>query len=124
MLRRGANCPRILCLSRVGRGRAIIGFSTFSWLFSEGCSTFAGARAQQKASDDTTFRKLIDSYCAAWSSGNTANAAKFYVKDDNLVFYDVAPFSYSGWKEYDAGGKKNFLDSTESVSLTAARISG
>jgi len=40
--------------------------------------TFVGARAQQKATDDATFRKLIDGYCAAWSSGNPDNAAKFY----------------------------------------------
>jgi ketosteroid isomerase-like protein len=83
--------------------------------------TFAGARAQQKATDDTTFRKLIDGYCVAWSSGNPENAAKYYAKDDNLVFYDVAPFSYSGWKEYDAGVRKNFLDNAESLSLTAGK---
>jgi len=83
--------------------------------------TFVGARAQQKATDDTTFRKLIDGYCVAWSSGNPENAAKYYVKDDNLVFYDVAPFFYSGWKEYDAGVRKNFLDNAETVSLTAGK---
>ena len=81
--------------------------------------TFVGARAQQKASDDDTFRKLVDGYCVAWSSGNPDNAAKFYAKSDGLVFYDVAPFSYSGWKEYDAGVRKNLLDSAVSVSLTA-----
>jgi ketosteroid isomerase-like protein len=83
--------------------------------------TFVGARAQQKASDDTTFRKLIDGYCVAWSSGNPDNAAKFYAKDVGLVFYDVAPFSYTGWAEYDAGVRKNLLDSTESLSLTAGK---
>lgn len=83
--------------------------------------TFVGARAQQKASDHTTFRKLIDGYCAAWSSGNTANAAKYYAKDDNLVFYDLTPFSYSGWKEYEAGVHKYFLDNAVSASLTAGK---
>jgi len=83
--------------------------------------TFVGARAQQIASDDATFRKLIDGYCAAWSSGNPANAAKFYAKDNNLVFYDLAPFSYSGWKEYDAGVRKEFLDNAASASLTAGK---
>ena len=83
--------------------------------------TFAGARAQQKATDDATFRKLIDGYCAAWSSKDPANAAKFYAKDDGLVFYDVEPFSYSGWKEYDAGVRKNILDGMGSVSLTAGK---
>ena len=83
--------------------------------------TFVGARAQQKASDDATFRILIDNYCAAWSSGNTANAAKFYAKQDDLIFYDLTPFSYSGWKEYEAGVHKNFLDAAESASLTAGK---
>lgn len=81
--------------------------------------TFAGARAQQKASDDDTFRKLIDAYCAAWSSGNPDNAAKFYAKDANLIFYDVAPFSYTGWKEYDSGVHELLSTHVESLSLTA-----
>src|ERR1700720_4896950 len=75
-----------------------------------GLLTFAGARAQQRASDDATFRKLIDNYCAAWSSGNADAPAKFYAKDNGLVFYDLTPFSYSGWKEYDAGVRKELLD--------------
>ena len=83
--------------------------------------TFAGARAQQKASDEATFRKLIDGYCAAWSSGNVANAAKFYAKDDGLIFYDVTPFSYKGWKEYATGVQKALFDNMASGSLTAGK---
>jgi ketosteroid isomerase-like protein len=86
-----------------------------------GLLTFAGARAQQKASDDATFRKLIDGYCTAWSSGNPDNAAKYYAKEATLTFYDLAPFSYNGWKEYDAGVRKTFLDNAESASLTAGK---
>jgi len=86
-----------------------------------GLLTFAGARAQQKASDDATFRKLIDDYCAAWSSGNTTNAGKFYAKDGGLIFYDLAPFSYQGWKEYEPGVHKNLLDNAVSASLTAGK---
>jgi ketosteroid isomerase-like protein len=86
-----------------------------------GLLTFVGARAQQKATDDATFRKLIDAYCAAWSSGNADNAARFYAKEDGLVFYDVAPFAYHNWKEYDAGVKKEFLDNAESISLSAGK---
>jgi ketosteroid isomerase-like protein len=89
--------------------------------FFGGLLTFAGARAQQKATDTATFRKLIDGVCAAWSTGNPDNAAKYYAKDDNLVFYDAAPFSYTGWKEYDAGARKNFLDNATSVSITAGK---
>jgi ketosteroid isomerase-like protein len=83
--------------------------------------TFAGARAQQKATDDAVFRKLIDDYCAAWSSGNADTPAKFYAKEDSLVFYDIAPFSYHGWKEYRLGVQKEFLESAASIKLTAGK---
>jgi ketosteroid isomerase-like protein len=81
--------------------------------------TFAGARAQTKATDDANFRKLIDGYCAAWSSGNPDNAAKYYAKDSDLTFYDLAPFSYTGWKEYEEGTHDLLESSVESLSLTA-----
>jgi ketosteroid isomerase-like protein len=83
--------------------------------------TFVGARAQQKATDDATFRKLTDNYCLAWSTGNADAPAKFYAKESNLVFYDVAPFAYHGWKEYQAGVQKEFLESAESIKLTAGK---
>ncbi len=66
--------------------------------------TFVGARAQQKATDDATFRKL-----------------KFYAKDSGLVFYDVAPFSYHGWKEFHDGVQKEFLDNASEIKLTAGK---
>jgi ketosteroid isomerase-like protein len=83
--------------------------------------TFVGARAQQKATDDASFRKLIDGYCAAWSVGNAEAPAKFYAKENGLVFYDVAPFAYHSWKEYQAGVQKEFLESAESIKLTAGK---
>jgi ketosteroid isomerase-like protein len=83
--------------------------------------TFVGARAQQKATDDATFRKLIDSYCAAWSTGNADAPAKFYAKEDGHVFYDLAPFAYHSWNEYHAGVQKEFLDGAANVSLTAGK---
>ncbi len=83
--------------------------------------TFVGARAQQRATDDATFRKLTDAYCAAWSTGNPVNAAKFYAKEDGLVYYDLAPFAYNGWKEYQKGVQKEFFDSASSVLLTAGK---
>src|SRR3984893_10719104 len=83
--------------------------------------TFVGARAQQQSSDDSTFRKLTDDYCAAWSTGNTDNAGKFYAQDADLVFYDVTPFSYHGWKEYVPGVHKALLDSAAEVKLTAGK---
>lgn len=86
-----------------------------------GLVTFVGARAQQKATDDATFRKLTDDYCAAWSSGNVDAPAKFYAQEDGLVFYDIAPFSYHNWKEYRAGVQKEFLNSAEEIKLTAGK---
>ena len=83
--------------------------------------TFVGARAQQKATDDATFRKLIDSYCAAWSTGTADAPAKFYAKDNGLVFYDVAPFAYHSWKEYYNGVQKEFLEGAAEIKLTAGK---
>ncbi len=83
--------------------------------------TFVGARAQQKASDDATFRKLIDEYCAAWSTGTADAPAKFYAKDNGLVFYDVAPFAYHSWKEYHEGVQKEFLEGASEIKLTAGK---
>lgn len=83
--------------------------------------TFVGARAQQRASEEATFRKLIDEYCMAWSSGNADNAARYYAQEQGMVFYDVAPFSYHSWKEYRAGVQKEFFDNLASAKLTAGK---
>jgi ketosteroid isomerase-like protein len=86
-----------------------------------GSLTFVGAHAQQKATEEATFRKLLDNYCAAWSTGNPDNAAKFYAKDEGLVFYDLAPFSYHSWKEYRTGVQKQFFDNVTAAKLTAGK---
>jgi ketosteroid isomerase-like protein len=89
--------------------------------FLGGLLTFVGARAQQRSSDDATFRHLIDGYCAAWSSGNADSPAKYYAKDNGLVFYDLAPFEYHGWKEYHDGVQKEFFANMVSGSLTPGK---
>jgi ketosteroid isomerase-like protein len=81
--------------------------------------TFVVARAQQQSNDNSTFRKLVNDYCAAWSTGNTDAPAKFYAQDDNVIFYDVTPFSYHGWKEYAPGVHKALLDGAAEIKLTA-----
>lgn len=86
-----------------------------------GCLTFVAARAEQKASDDATFRKLIDAYCIAWSTGNPDNPARFYAKEDGLVVYDVGPFAYHSWKEYHERAKKELFDNLQSGTLTAGK---
>jgi ketosteroid isomerase-like protein len=85
--------------------------------FAGGLLTFVGARAQQRASDDATFRKLIEGYCVAWSSGNAEAPARFYAKDNGLVFYDLAPFAYHGWKEYHDGVQRELFANMVSGSL-------
>jgi ketosteroid isomerase-like protein len=89
--------------------------------FAGGLLTFVGARAQQRASDDATFRRLIEGYCAAWSSGNAEAPARFYAKDNGLVFYDLAPFAYHGWKEYHDGAQRELFANMASGSLVPGR---
>lgn len=81
--------------------------------------TLGVARAQQQGKTDPAFRKLIDEYCAAWSTGNTDTPAKFYAQDSDLIFYDVTPFSYHGWTEYAPGVHKALLDGAAEIKLTA-----
>lgn len=103
--------------SKVERWRWLlyVGLALFGALL-----TFAGARAQQKASERATFQKLVNEYCAAWSAGNADSPARFYAKDAGLIFYDVTPFSYRGWKEYREGVQKEFFTPNfESGKLTA-----
>ena len=88
-----------------------------------GSLTFVGARAQQKATEEATFRKLIDDYCAAWSSGNADNAAKYYAQEEGVVFYDVAPFSYQSWKQYRIGVQKNLFDNLKITDIQFRDIS-
>jgi ketosteroid isomerase-like protein len=83
----------------------------------------SGCLAQTKkpaaaASPDAEFKKLIDGYYAAWSSLNPDNAAKFYAKDADLVFFDIAPLKYNNWSEYKVGVMKAFIDQVSSGKLT------
>ena len=36
--------------------------------------------------------------------------AKYYAKDSNLIFFDIAPMEYKGWNEYQSGVKKLLAD--------------
>src|ERR1043165_3260953 len=78
----------------------------------------AKAPARKTARDDAEFRKIIEEYYAAWSQLNTDTPAKYYAKDADLVFYDIAPMKYNGWKEYHDGVQKYFFDTATSAKLT------
>jgi uncharacterized protein (TIGR02246 family) len=74
-----------------------------------------------KAADtaaDAEFRALLDRYAAAWSSMDPNQPAPLYAQDAGLVFYDLAPFAYSGWSEYREGVQKTFFDKMASGKLT------
>jgi len=74
------------------------------------------ALAQSKGDDITG---LVKAYYAAWNTLNTDNAGKFYAKDADLVFFDVAPLKYAGgWKEYSETFKKDVLPGFASLVLT------
>lgn len=73
-----------------------------------GSLTVILAQAQQKATDEATFRKLLGGLYAAWSTGDVEKAAPFFAKDADLVFYDVSPFKFHGWKEYHDAVQKEF----------------
>jgi ketosteroid isomerase-like protein len=81
----------------------------------------ASARAKRtaaKPATDAEFKKMIDEYYTAWSTLNPDNAAKYYAKDADIVFYDVAPLKYNAWGEYRAGVIKDFTEPMSSGKLT------
>ena len=64
-----------------------------------------------------TTREKRRSFAPGFSSCTTrgqslipSKAAKFYAKDANLTFFDIAPMKYTGWNEYAAGVPKAFAD--------------
>lgn len=78
----------------------------------------AQSRGTARQAQDAEFKSLIDRYYAAWSSLNADNAAQFYAKDADLIFFDIAPLQYKGWAEYKEGVKKAFFDIITAGKLT------
>ena len=59
---------------------------------------------KQKAKTNTDeFATLIPELYESWNTLKPANAAKYYAQDPGLVFYDVLPMQYKGWKAYENG---------------------
>jgi len=67
---------------------------------------------------EAEFKAMIAEYYAAWSTLNPDNAAKFYAKDADLPFFDVAPLKYKNWADYRAGVIKAFTEPMASGKLT------
>lgn len=91
--------------------------SAFIWLVM--CVIPAVSGPQKKAADpvEAELRKMIKEYYEAWSTLNPDVAEKYYAKDADLVFFDVAPLKYNAWSEYQAGVKKAFTEAMSSGKL-------
>lgn len=78
----------------------------------------AGAEKRGKESARSRdFRALMQTTLDAWSTLDPANAAPFYAKEADHVFYDISPLKYTGWAEY-AEGVKKVLESFSSLKVT------
>lgn len=78
----------------------------------------AAVLAQKKSSDDAEFKATVRDYYTAWNTLDTNNPAKYYARDADLIFFDVAPLQYHGWDEYRAGVQKYFFEPMVSARLT------
>ena len=58
-------------------------------------------------------RKRLQQVMNAWSTMDPDNAAKYYAKDADLVFFDLTPLEYKGWDDYYTGTKKLFANYQE-----------
>jgi ketosteroid isomerase-like protein len=83
-----------------------------TWLMAVTASTLhpTGAAQNPSAAADPEIRSTLERLYAAWSDLDPAKAARFYAKDPDLTFFDVAPMKYAGWAEYAAGVPKAFAN--------------
>jgi ketosteroid isomerase-like protein len=79
-------------------------------------ATIGGTAFAQNKGDD--INALVKGYYSAWNTLNPDNAAVFYAKDADLVFFDIAPLKYGNWKEYSDTFKKEVGPGFASLVLT------
>jgi ketosteroid isomerase-like protein len=68
-------------------------------------------RPQKPLTDEQAgeqLRKRVQEILNAWSTLDPDNAAKYYAKDADLIFFDLTPLAYRGWDEYYLGTKQLF----------------
>jgi ketosteroid isomerase-like protein len=75
-------------------------------------------KAPAKSALEAEFKAMIAQYYEAWSTLDPDKAAKYYAKDADLIFYDIAPLKYNAWKEYREGVIKAFTETMSSGKLT------
>jgi len=71
--------------------------------------------ASPRPGKEPDFKAMQAEVDKAWCTLDATNAAPFYAKDAQHVFFDVAPLKYQGWPEYQAGAQKLFLDGAKSL---------
>lgn len=82
------------------------------------CASAQKKPAHAKTALEAEFKTMIDHYYTAWSTLDPDKAAKYYAKDPDLPFFDVAPLKYKNWAEYRAGVIKAFTETMSSGKLT------
>ena len=66
-----------------------------------GASTLAVALESVTATEVAQFRGLEDKLWQAWNTRlNPADAAPFYSKQPNNLYFDFSPLKFTGWDEY------------------------
>jgi ketosteroid isomerase-like protein len=55
------------------------------------------------------FKAMMQKVLDGWNTLDPDQAAPFYAKDADGVFYDITPFQYQGWNEYEQGVRKALL---------------
>src|SRR6478672_1226437 len=74
-----------------------------------------GVLGMAPAGKEPDFRAMQAEVDKAWCSLRAENAAPFYAKGKDNLFFDVAPMKYQGWSEYQDGAQKIFLDGAKSM---------
>jgi ketosteroid isomerase-like protein len=63
--------------------------------------------------------ELMPKIMHAWDNLDPAEAAPYYAKDSQLVFYDDSPLKYTGWSAYARGVRKEFAGYTSFTTTLA-----
>ena len=71
------------------------------------------AKGDAAAPNRALMQKVLD----AWATLDAGNAAPYYDKSANDVFYDIAPLEYHGWAEYQKGAQQ-VISSFNSLKFT------
>jgi ketosteroid isomerase-like protein len=74
-----------------------------------------GAQRENAESPERALRVLVPKIFAAWETMDIAKIERYYAKDADLTYFDIAPMKYKNWAEYRAGVQKNFFAQNSSL---------